>query len=141
MSQPHMLVVTRRDGPPAFAVECPGVTDGCRSWIECRADGCDLDQMDRLAEDGDDEPELHGQRHRNLDGWSTPTNGCFIASHPDLSAVAADLWPIGGVPNGRFPVAAVYEPYGDPGDLRLKLLGPEDLTAGGAPCAGATVHD
>lgn len=112
---PHVLVVeVDSTGTPWFKIECPGVTDACRSWIECQDKACTVwrDHTDRCRDDcsihfdpDNDEPTLHGIRHLYSDsvsGWCTPQDQCWPATNGDLRDVAMDLretWA-----SGRYPV-------------------------------------
>lgn len=89
---PHTLTVTETDDGMYYRLDCDGVTDACRTWQECYAPGCSTDTLDRMEEDGDDEPEVHGVRHKRLDqGWSVPTARCWLREDPDWPAAALEL--------------------------------------------------
>lgn len=108
---PHVLVVTASDDPdwPKYSIECPGVTNDCRSWEPCGA-ACPRpmtdEQNDRLYEDG----ESHGVEHQRIQGeWMVPTERCFVAHFEDLWEPARDL----GLPPGRWPVTFTVEDEGE----------------------------
>jgi hypothetical protein len=120
----HALVVAGEADDRTFKVECPGVTDYCRTWTECGTnDGCDPAKLGALAGDGDDQPVLHGKRHRHMSAWMAETSTCFIAEHSDLRDAALDLW-YGElrVPTGRHPIEIEHDPDDEPTDLRLRLV-------------------
>jgi hypothetical protein len=125
---PHVLVVTEFEDKLWFKIECPGVTDACRAWAECHDDRCDHDVLDKAMDDGDDEPELHGVRHRYIGdahvGWGVPTNDCWPSTVGGVYDAAQEIrtdWA-----PGRYPVEhgvdAEYDEY-----LTLHLL---DTTEG-----------
>ena len=111
---PHVLVVeVDSTGTPWFKIECPDVTDACRSWIECQDKTCTVwrDHDERCADDcaihfepANDEPILHGIRHLYIDsvsGWCTPQDHCWPATNGDLRDVALNLreaWTSGSYP-------------------------------------------
>jgi hypothetical protein len=73
-----------------LAVECPGVDDDCRAWVECRQPGCDPD------DDGFD----HGVEHR---GHSAPEPHCFLRCYGNgLDEAAEELAP------GRYEFTATF---------------------------------
>jgi hypothetical protein len=87
-SQPtHTLVVTCDPDHPSddpdelrYGIRCDGVTDWCRSFEECLAEGCDRKALEEAELDGDDEPEAHGVVHRNIGnlGWSVEVADCAL---------------------------------------------------------------
>ncbi|MEU4399760.1 hypothetical protein [Micromonospora orduensis] len=106
---PHVLVVTRPTEPgvidPTYTIECPGVTDDCRSYEDCRPEQAEIDLLD----DADDEaPVAHGVRHRHLnDLWMAATDQCYLATDADGVADAADELKLAP---GRYPVKAIFDP-------------------------------
>lgn len=89
---PHTLTVAEVDGGVTYRLTCDGVTDACRAWLECFGVECDPDALERAEEDGDDEPVVHGIRHRHLDvGWCVPTDDCWLLSDPDWPEPAREL--------------------------------------------------
>lgn len=91
-----------------YRVECPGVTDGCRSWEPC---GCGLDRAE------DETCPRSGLEHICFAefGLGTPTRACFVATNDWLSDAASDL----GLPPGEYPVTFDVE---DEVYLRLYLV-------------------
>lgn len=128
---PHVLVVeVDGTGTPWFKIECSGVTDGCRSWLECRDKTCTVwrDHDSRCADDcsihfepDNDEPTLHGLRHRYIDsvsGWCTPEERCWPAICGEVREAAVDLrdeWT-----PGQYPVRHGVDEYGE--SLTLTLI-------------------
>ncbi|GAA0719466.1 hypothetical protein Drose_05785 [Dactylosporangium roseum] len=107
---PHTLTITEVDGALTYTLTCDGVTDTCRAWQECLDTDCDRDVLEWSEEDGDDEPEAHGIRHRNLDmGWSTPLDECWLVGHPDWPEPARELQ----LGPGVYRVVHRYEAGGD----------------------------
>lgn len=105
----HHLVVTRvevddEDGTCVvdydYEVECPGVEDSCRAWIECRT----CSPGSRLEED-----EIrHGVRHREFyGGWiGAETEQCLAhaldSNACDLAQYLAERSPQTAV--GKYPI-------------------------------------
>lgn len=127
---PHTLVVEEDPAYPGdpeayrFGVECPGVTDHCRSYVECMPCNSDPEISEALW----DEPVRHGVEHTQIKdlGWSLPTDQCYLIDCPDslydLAPPAARAQP------GRYLVTIGYDSYGD------TVLSPHaaPLDAGGA---------
>lgn len=68
-----------------YTVTCPEVTDSCRAYSECGAEGCDGEEIEDLA-DGDDEFEHHGVIHHQIHAdWLVPLDYCWltVADLPD----------------------------------------------------------
>lgn len=128
----HALVVAADGDDRTFKVECPGVTDYCQTWEECGTDnGCDSAKLTAIAEDGDDQPMLHGKRHRHLGAWMAETPSCFLVNHRDLRDAASDLWYGETAPIGRFPIEIEYDQDDDATDLRLLLAEqPDGISSG-----------
>lgn len=107
--QPHVLVVAEPTEPgvidPTYTIECPGVTDDCRSYEDCLPEQNEIDALG----DGDDEaPVAHGVRRRYLnDTWMAATDRCYLASDADGVADAADALKLAP---GRYPVKAIFDP-------------------------------
>lgn len=114
-TQPHVLVVRVDEaGVHQFEIECAGVTDACRAWLECQenscpvGDGCEDTCPDACAEHGADldEAEAHGTRHRYIGGahmgWGVPTDECYPTTSGEVVEAAyrirTDWLP------GRYPV-------------------------------------
>lgn len=106
----HVVVVTlngcdpREDHPDEphntfcfdSEVECPTLTDYCRSWMECAVAECQQRKTrDRDVFPDDDEGVFHGVRHKwaNLDGycWATPEDVCFYVTSDSTCDAIADL--------------------------------------------------
>jgi hypothetical protein len=109
----HILIVTPDPDDPeggyTYVVECPGVTDACRMWVECGYNHSD----DDLYED----ETAHGERHQMIGdiGWCVSTDACFIVGNDYLHDAAEGIAP------GRWLVDHDY----DDGQLdRLTVLGP-----------------
>lgn len=86
MTQPHTLTITD-DGvhAPDYQITCPGVTDRCRSYVECHIEGCDHDELDEHG-DGYEQHEHHGIVHHDIRGdWMLATGDCWltVANMPD----------------------------------------------------------
>lgn len=118
----HVLIVT--DGPDGprlrYSIECPGVTDDCRSWTEC--DECPP-RTDESDEKMLDDSEAHGVEHRYLDsGWCVPTDTCFLTLYSELADSAADAELT--IP-GRWPVTFDIEDDGEVLNLYPTPGGPE----------------
>ena len=58
----------------AWTITCPGVTERCRTWWECR----ECNNGDRgLKEHLEEHAEAHGIEHQRLpSGWATPGTSC-----------------------------------------------------------------
>lgn len=108
-----------------YDIECPGVTNSCRAWDECRTCyvprvGISSDVKDQLEQHG----EAHGQPHQYIDGrWMTPTSHCYVAGHDALSEEGSYI--ANGQP-GRWPVA---HEVGDGTELYLHVLKPAEATS------------
>lgn len=120
---PHILIVAidddRCEGLDAehtahddtclgYEIECPGVTDACRTWVSCTP--CrDLDKHSATASKLERTGEAHGAEHRYFDdvGWCTPTEQCFAAANDNLDEAAADLQ----LDPGRYPVTVSFEEF------------------------------
>lgn len=126
---PHILVVTVDrcpDCPPGglcadctehpeltYVVECPGVTDVCRTWWECMESHSEDDE-ERM----ENEEPVHGAEHQRVGGlgWCTPGSQCFLTisdSIPEEGEYATNGKP------GRYPVGF---DFGDPGEVFLHLI-------------------
>lgn len=97
----HALTITEttEDGvtEQEYAVECPGVTDLCRMWRDCKQ----CASLDYDLDEDDDQPIAHGVEHRRIDErWMVRTEECFIRDNDDLGAAAGDL----ELPAGIYPV-------------------------------------
>ncbi|WP_371409755.1 hypothetical protein OG423_14210 [Micromonospora zamorensis] len=113
--QPHILTITEStEGgvtEHAYVIDCPGVTDRCRSNLLCEAPDC-------TAEDAEDDTVVaHGVQHIWVDdanGWYVPTDQCHLAGHDSLpeAAEALKLRP------GMYPVDYFF---GDGYDLELSV--------------------
>jgi len=126
VSSPHLLTVTYDEaGVAGYRVDCPRLTDECHTYAECIEDPCDRDELDRQADAGVDNPELHGAVHHRIDGdWMRQLGQCFIATHPDLVNAARQL----DVPHDGGEVAAgeyrvTVDTTDNPVDLVLELDG------------------
>jgi hypothetical protein len=114
MTALHTLVVAEDPDYPGdrdaylFSVECPGVTDGCRAYVECQPCNSDSEISEALW----DEPVRHGAEHVQIEdlGWSLATDQCFLLDNPDTRDLARP--PLGAFP-GRYAVVIKYDRYGD----------------------------
>ena len=128
---PHILIVedcnaNHADGGGhdldcwTLKLECPGVTDACRMWLECMdcnskisADLDNDDLYDQLSQTG----EAHGVQHvwAGDIGWATWTDKCLAERHEDLYEAVEDL----DLTPGRYLVLVSFE---DGEYLRLRLV-------------------
>jgi hypothetical protein len=88
-----------------FTIECSGVDQGCRMWLECMPPHDVPEEIEDALEG-----EMHGVHHQWLDGmW------CIETDHCSLSGVNRDRWEesartlaeVYGV--GRYPVVHTWE--------------------------------
>jgi hypothetical protein len=99
---PHILIVTAvhpdENDPERteleYTVECPGVTDACRRYEDCRASLAEQDLLyrseDRIA---------HGQRHISIDScWMAETPFCNVMTNDWLQDSADGRFPLGRHP-------------------------------------------
>lgn len=107
MSAEHNLIVTFDDQRQElrYRLECPNVTDACRSWRECDdcPPGTDYDTLDDA--DGD----YHGVEHGSIRGvWMVPTDDCFLTYHVNSydDEIAREL---GITEPGTYRVAHYFE--------------------------------
>ena len=102
-----------------YAIECPGVTDACRAWWECRETHTE-DDLYRMEE----EEPIHGVLHQLVAGmWSTPGTECFVQiadSVPEEGEYVSK-----GAP-GRY---LVDFDFGDPGEVYLHEIKPAEATS------------
>lgn len=124
---PHVLVVIDEDGDRSwmrYSVECPGVTDVCAEWLECRDCTRRAAADETFAEQLHDAGEAHGVDHTWWDGtWWTPgSDRCWVAGYSELSD-AADGVPGADKP-GRYPIAHAVE------DSEYLILGPAAVPVG-----------
>lgn len=98
-----------------YTIECPGVTDACRTYWECRRDHSE-DDIVRM----ENEEEVHGALHTYVSGlgWATPSDRCYVQ---EADAVSEEGSYIAKGKPGRWLVG--YE-FGDPGDLFLHVIEP-----------------
>lgn len=122
----HTLVVTDDygDGNLRYRIECHGVTDRCRTWVEC-----DCSQARPSDEwDGDtwfdwaSEEVAHGVLHADIDGaWSRPTDDCWLRSSVNDLPDSFDET-LAGLRPGRYVVDHEYVCGGE-GAFTLTLVG------------------
>lgn len=109
----HTLVVTRSEedaGYPDYAVECPGLSDGCRAWQVCGPCSARVATDEAFDDELVEEGEAHGVEHQRLMGeWMVPTQACLVVTHDYLWDAAN--W-ITRAP-GRYPVVATFEDDGE----------------------------
>ncbi|MBQ1047824.1 hypothetical protein KBX50_05045 [Micromonospora sp. C51] len=101
----HELIITDviecQRNTRRYVMRCPGLTDDCRAWIECRHSDCrpeDLDDNDGFG---------HGVEHRYVAGcWSLPLDYCFLADGAGngVSEAAEELH----LPPGHHLVVATF---------------------------------
>lgn len=81
----------------SYSIDCPGVTDSCRTYWECRED------HPEAAGEWDEEEEIHGVPHRRIPGlgWSIPSGQCYVANHDALPEEGEEIargrvgrWPV-----------------------------------------------
>lgn len=124
MAAAHILVVHRHDDSDDVdaTVECPGVSDSCRLWIECAVCCAETREVQarvhELCDDGE-QHEIHGVLHIRGEGtvWAY-THRClsdYDGATDSIADTAANL------PSGRYPVDVNY--LGD-GDVEIELIGP-----------------
>ena len=86
--KPHALIIHRDldvEYGPSVDIECPGVTEACRMWVECRTPECPG------SNGGDDtlhvvSPIAHGVEHRHFDEgpggyWGIRSDECYALDH------------------------------------------------------------
>lgn len=118
VSEPHVIVVTEVPIPPDepdaerefdYKVECPGVTDACRTWWECTictdalAKDEDGSYRDRLEDDG----EAHSVEHRLMEfGWAVPSEDCWAQVADDQPDAIEEVFDGAerSIEPGRYPV-------------------------------------
>jgi hypothetical protein len=117
-NQPHILVIQQdlkvTDWyEPTFTIECPGITDVCRTWFDC--DKCTADDRDALHEA--DQPIAHGVEHKLFSwGWSVPSDDqCFVRDNDGDAVVNL----VHDLPPGRYEVAFDVD---DETDLILSVV-------------------
>ncbi len=101
----HFLIVTPDADYPTdedlltYDAECPGVTDSCRRYEDCRANEAEADLLEAAVDNG--EPAVaHGAKHLKIDGlWCAATDNCNVISHDGLPATVA-----GRFEPGRHPI-------------------------------------
>lgn len=115
---PHVIVVTEVPAPPdepdaepefESKVECPGVTDSCRTWWECTicADALAKDEDDSYRDRLDENSEAHGVEHRLMEfGWAAPSQDCWAQVADDRPDAIEDVFRLDHRPMtvGRYPV-------------------------------------
>lgn len=102
-TEPHVLVVELDEmDVHEFKIECPGVSDDCRAWLECSENGCTVG----VEDDIDNDVEAHGVRHHYVGGahigWGTPTDTCWPATSGEIVEAAYAIrtdWI-----RGRYPI-------------------------------------
>jgi len=90
VSDTHTLVITMHsdciDMEPTdvdYDIECPGVSDACRMWVECDIPNCENDSGHNAGE------LIHGKRHQYVgDSWSVPTDTCYLAVADEMPDAA-----------------------------------------------------
>lgn len=113
MSAVHTLVVTVDPHPldheppdVDFFIECPGVTDACRMWVECDIPNCGSTDAER-----DHNAVLHGKRHQLVvSTWSVPTDICYLIVADETPDAADSLAAKQHLGPGRYLVThEIYE--------------------------------
>lgn len=91
MRNSHILIVTPDADDPAdadlftYEVECPGVTDACRRYEDCKAGEDEREQLEAAEDSGLRPAMAHGKRHFMFDGvWCAETDQCNVACHDGL---------------------------------------------------------
>lgn len=134
MAEPHVLVVENPEGdmarPWSYRVECPGVTDDCRAWAECRADAwpcnADRERVDVYDELCQTDWTAHGVDHQWAENrpW-TPTGDSLVVVHPQAWDAADELELPGP---GRYAVELEPPDVNEPEEIRLRLV--DEVTTG-----------
>lgn len=77
MSRIHVLTVVDES---IYKVDCLGLDDNCRAYVECHDEECDFEELGRQHhEQGEDRPVLHGTQHVWLPGgFGIETQECLI---------------------------------------------------------------
>lgn len=131
-TKPHVLVVSvgedqcpglsdehtkHDDNCLDYEIECPGVADGCRAWVECKPCNA-LDDDEDLVTDS----EAHGQRHKYLPDlrWCVPTSDCYASLADNLPDAAERL----RLAPGRYEVGVDFD---ESVYLELDLLGQPEV--------------
>ncbi|RKR92851.1 hypothetical protein BDK92_7333 [Micromonospora pisi] len=103
----HFLVVTPDERDPQerdyfeYTVECPGVTDECRKWLECLPGTDGRAALENAYDNGDNEPIQHGLRHKKINHkWMAETTGCYLQDHDALGDAVAGYFAAGRHPIG-----------------------------------------
>ena len=118
------------DGDFDVEIKCPGVTDVCAEWMECKVDECP-------GRDGDDDAlsdtsgVAHGEEHQYIDGWMVRSGNCWLINHGH--SAAAEIAEDKKLRPGRYQVTPEFED-GQLADLHLVTTAPK-LSAGGGPDA------
>lgn len=110
MSRVHTLVITQQQSSPTddpedvrtdFDIECPGVTDACRSWGACSSADHDVNRGDGIH---------HSEKHIYVEGYYLiGLDRCHLASDSSMVGEAAeDLWAAKGLSAGRYKVRHTY---------------------------------
>lgn len=117
-STPHVIVVTEVPAPPIepgaerefnLAIECPGVTDACRTWWQCTKceDALALDVDDSYRNRLDEDSEAHGVEHRLMPfGWAVRSEECWAQVSDDRMDAIEEVFDRAKRPiePGRYPV-------------------------------------
>jgi hypothetical protein len=84
----------------AYEIDCPGVTDACRRYEDCKADQDEREHLEAAEDAGHRPATAHGKRHFMFDGvWCAETDHCNVAGHDALGNDVA-----GRFAPGRHPV-------------------------------------
>lgn len=102
-TEQHVLVVTADPDDPenlTYEIECPGVSDTCRQYLDCVAGDAEQVALEQAADD--DRPRMsHGKRHLKIDGtWMAETDFCYVQGHDRLPDSVVGRFPVGRHPIG-----------------------------------------
>ncbi|WP_433730803.1 hypothetical protein ACQP2Y_21055 [Actinoplanes sp. CA-051413] len=87
----HILTVTRDaddEYGPAADITCPGVTETCAEWVECKRTVCSA----RATDDDSTDATAHGEQHRYFDEdtptgyWAVRSGDCYAQNHGEAAA-------------------------------------------------------
>lgn len=118
MSGLHVIVVTEVPAPPDepdaerefnYEVECPGVTDVCRTWWECTicSDALAKDEDGSYRDRLDEDSEAHGVEHRLMGfGWAVASGDCWAQVADERPDAIEDVFDLAKRPiePGRYSV-------------------------------------
>lgn len=108
MSDTHTLIVMVDPDPelsPEYEIECPGVTDSCRMWVECDIPRCGSTDAGR-----DHNIVLHGKKHQLIGStWSVPTDTCYLVVADEMCDAADFLATKERLAAGRYVIGHDFD--------------------------------